>query len=99
MAQTNSLRDAYDFLVRNRKLTEDVKVTSITVLGFNDMVGSQLQINVKCITVEGYKNKLIKVFTNDTYTEDFGDEETGDYSYKTIGNNIQEWLTNAVAFG
>ena len=99
MAQTNSLRSVYDFLVRNRKLTEDVKVTGITVIGCNNMVGNQLQINIKCITVNGYTNKLIKVFTNDTYVEDFGDEETGDYSYKTIGNNIQEWLANAVAFG
>ncbi|HFI0151348.1 TPA: hypothetical protein ACGO3A_002234 [Streptococcus suis] len=59
------------------------KVTSIKELYWNDMEGQNYQINIKMITEDGYKNKLLKVLTNSSYLEDFeGDnlaEELEDY--------------------
>ena len=41
-------------------LIKEIKVTKITELDFNDMEGRNYQINVKLITVDGYRNKILK---------------------------------------
>lgn len=56
-------------------LIEKIKITKIQKLDWNNMEGQNYQINVKFITVEGYKNKLLKVLTNSTYLEDFEDDD------------------------
>lgn len=55
----------------NRELVENIKVTSVTKLGFNQMEGNRYQINFKIITKDGYQNKLIRVLTNTTYLESY----------------------------
>ena len=41
------------------------------------MEGYQYRINFKVITVDGYRNKLVKVLTNSTYIDDYGENEKG----------------------
>lgn len=57
-------------------LIKEIKVTKITELDFNNMEGQNYQINLKLVTVDGYKNKLLKCLTNSTYLDDWEDTQT-----------------------
>ena len=48
-------------------LIQEIKVTKITELDFNDMEGQTYQINFKIVTVDGYKNKILKCLTNSSH--------------------------------
>lgn len=70
---------------------ESFKVTKVEVLGFNDMEGWNYLLNISVKTLEGYKNKRLKMVTNSTYIENF--EWYGDESRET---NFQNWLAEMV---
>lgn len=70
---------------------ESFKVTKTEVIGFNDMEGWNYLLNISVKTLEGYKNKRLKMVTNSTYIEDF--EWDGDESRET---NFQNWLAEMV---
>lgn len=53
-----------------------VKVTNINKIGFNTLEGSRYMVNVKIVTNEGYKNKLLKTYINSTYLDDIITEIT-----------------------
>lgn len=69
MEQT-SLRDFQDFVLENGSIITDLKVTNTKVCDFNNMEGWQYYFNVKIVTNEKYKNKLIVVHTNSSWLED-----------------------------
>ena len=55
---------------------KEIKVTKITELDFNDMEGRNYQINFKLITVDGYRNKILKCLTNSSYLDGCGENQT-----------------------
>ena len=57
-------------------LIREIKVTKITELDFDNMEGQNYQINFKLITIDGYKNKLLKCLTNSSYLEEWQDDQT-----------------------
>ena len=57
-------------------LIKEIKVTKITELYFNDMEGYNYQINVKIVTVDGYKNKILKCLTNSSYLDGWEENQT-----------------------
>jgi len=86
------LESVYTFLEKKGTvdIVDQVRVTSITKVGFNDMEGIQWQINVKLITNPKYKNKLLRVVTNSTWTDDYGNDP------KEIKYNLEENLNTTL---
>lgn len=64
-----STNDFYNFINKNYDLIDDTKLTSVKNIGFNYMEGYQWQANYKIITKKQYKNKLLKVYFNDSYLD------------------------------
>lgn len=75
----------------NTGKVDSFKVTKVEVIGFNDMEGHNYLLNVSVKTLEGYKNKRLKMVTNSTYLEDY--EWDNDKSMET---NFQNWLDSMV---
>ena len=90
MARYYSANCVVEFLQGNDKV-ENWKVTKVELLDFNDMEGWNYLVNVSVKSVEGYKNKRIKLVTNSTYLEDFewNDEESKEA-------NFDKWLAELV---
>ena len=57
-------------------LIKEIKVTKITELYFNDMEGYNYQINFKIVTVDGYKNKILKCLTNSSCIDGWEEDQT-----------------------
>ena len=57
-------------------LIKEIKVTKVTELYFNDMEGYNYQINFKIVTVDGYKNKILKCLTNSSYLDGWEENQT-----------------------
>ena len=55
---------------------KEIKVTKITKLYFNDIEGYNYQINFKIVTVDGYKNKIVKCLTNSSYLDEWEENQT-----------------------
>lgn len=77
----------YKFLNQNRELIEDAYITSVKDLGFNTMEGNEVCVNVKVVTKEGYKNKLLGVYLNSTYLG-WGEDE--DETFENFVNSLLE---------
>lgn len=58
------------FLLDYSRFIDYVKVTNINKIGFNTLEGNKYIINIKIVTKEGYKNKLLQAFINSTYLND-----------------------------
>lgn len=56
----------YDYL----DFIDYVKVTNIKKISFNTLEGSLYIVNIKIITKQGYKNKLLQTYINSTYLDD-----------------------------
>ena len=56
-------------ICKNFHHVKEIKITKLEKIGFNSMEGNQLQINLKFISEEGYKNRLFQIFTNSSYFE------------------------------
>lgn len=72
--QATNFNNAIDFITSNSKIIDRVKVTSIKRYGFNPTTGTQVDINIKLLTDDHHKNKLFTIMTNNTYMEDFSQE-------------------------
>lgn len=83
-----TLNALYNFVNKFDSKIKEVKITHFEHFGFNDMEGYQYQINLKIVTVDGYRNKLIKVLTNSTYMEDYGENDD------EMKDNLLESLMN-----
>ena len=96
--QQVSMNGIYKFLNDNKDKIEYVKATRFHAYAFNEVEGYQWSINVKVITKDDYKNKLLQVVTNSTYLEDFQyDNETEtDYSDSEFHENFEDWLNTAI---
>lgn len=96
--QQVSMNDMYQFLSDNKDKIEYVKATRFHAYAFNELEGYQWAINVKIVTKDGYKNKMLQVVTNSTYLEDFQwDNETEtDYSDSEFHENFEDWLNTAI---
>lgn len=69
-------------------IIENYYVTSAEVVSFNCFEGNIYHVNIKLVTKEGYKDKMIQMVTNSTYIEDFDlwDDE------QSLKENFQSWL-------
>ena len=90
MANFYSTNHVVEFLQGNDKV-ENYKVTKVELLDFNDMEGWNYLVHISVKSVEGYKNKWIKLVTNSSYLEGFewNDEETQ-------VANFDNWLAELV---
>lgn len=63
-------------------------VTKAEINSFNCFKGNIYHVNIKLVTKEGYKDKMIQMVTNSSYIEDFDlwDDE------KSLKENFQTWL-------
>ena len=59
-----------DFIYNNSNAIDSVKVTKVVTNGFNDMEGWNYLVNIKILTKDKYRNKLIQLATNSTYTQE-----------------------------
>lgn len=70
---------------------DSFKVTKAELMGFNEMEGWNYLLNVSVKTLEGYKNKHLKMLTNSSYIEDFIWD-----SDESREKNFQNWLAKMV---
>ena len=56
----------YDY----QNIIDYVKVTNIKKIGFDTLEGNKYLINVKIITKDNYRNKLLQTYINSTYLDD-----------------------------
>lgn len=89
-------QNLYNFMATNKDKIENFKTTHFEKVGFNTMEGGIYQINVKVITTEKYRNKLIKVLTNSTYLEDFYNDELDDDWTAAVKDNLNDWLATSI---
>lgn len=90
--QKITLKDLYAFHSENEQLIEGIKVTKFNQLYFNDMEGYHYEFNVKVTTVNGYRNKLLSVVTNDTWLEDMVDVVDG--KELSMEDVVKEYFNN-----
>lgn len=69
-------------------MIKDYYVTNAKIISFNSYEGNVYHVNIKLVTKEGYKDKMIQMVTNSTYIDDFDlwDDE------KPLKENFQTWL-------
>ena len=91
MKQTYTLNALFDFVNKYPEAIDNIKITHFEHCGFNAMEGCQYEINFKIITVPKYRNKLIKVITNSTWLEDYGNDD------ETIKAELLDTLLTEVA--
>lgn len=66
----------YDFdslcqwLYNHKNFIDCTIVTNIKPIGFNTLEGNRYIVNVKIITKDGYKNKLLQTYINFSYLDD-----------------------------
>lgn len=63
------------FAGKYQKSINEIKITHFERFGFNELEGYQYRLNFKIVTIDGYRNKLVKVLTNSTYMNDYGETE------------------------
>lgn len=84
-----TLKQMNEFVTDNHEKIEKVKVTKIIKTHFNDMEGNNYLANVKIITPNGYKNKLLQVTFNDSYLEWYQEEVE---EFETVEEWLQEYF-------
>lgn len=72
-------------------LVEGVKVTKVTPLEFNNMEGWNFDFNLVIKTIQGYKDKRVKIRTNSTYL-DFMDWETVEQLKEGLQEHLESYL-------
>ncbi|MCS9991190.1 hypothetical protein [Weissella confusa] len=76
-------RAVWDFMERNAELTPDFKITSIKEIASNEWNGTTYLVNVKLITVDSYKNKLLTMELNSHWWDFYADPEDENESLET----------------
>lgn len=74
------------WLYNHKNFIDYVKVTDIKKIGFNTLEGNRYIINVKIITKDGYKNKLLQTYINSTYLDDILTEITNECLNEYLNN-------------
>jgi len=97
LMQATTMNGIYNFLKNNKDKIENVKITRMTYKDFNEYEGYQWQVNVKVISKEGYKNKLIAIQTNSTYVDDFDLDEDGNI-YNSDEHSSEENAKHETSF-
>lgn len=90
MTNVYTLNTIVEYL-QSSELLESYKVTKVELVDFNQMEGWNYLVSISVKTIEGYKNKRLKMVTNSTYLEDF--EWDSNESRET---NFQNWLDEMV---
>ncbi len=83
-----------DYLISS-KVVKKVKVTLLENVGFNSMEGNLYRINVHVFTQDGWKNKLVKVYTNDSCIEDYATQDESE-SFKQMKQDLQDGLNDLI---
>ena len=76
------------WLYNYQNFVDYVKVTNIKKIGFNTLEGSRYIINVKIITKQGYKNKLLQTCINSTYLDDNLTEIINEYINECLNSYL-----------
>lgn len=74
--------------IQNTDMVKDYYVTSAEVVSFNCFEGNIYHVNIKLVTKEGYKNKIV------TIDEEYNFETLISYGSKTY----EEWLDEACLY-
>lgn len=75
-------------LYNQKNFIDCIKVTNIKKIGFNTLEGNRYIVNVKIVTKDGYKNKLLQTYINSSYLDD---------SLTEISNEcLSEYLNNCL---
>lgn len=66
----------------------DYYVTKAEINSFNCFEGNIYNVNIKLVTKDGYKNKMVQMVTNSSYVDDFDlwDDNA------SLKDNFQTWL-------
>lgn len=88
-------KELYKWFNINREFIEDAYVTSVKELNFNDMEGYSVRVNIKVITKEGYKNKLLGLYLNSSYLDCYEDEN-GEEINETFESHTETFLECAL---
>ena len=76
-------------LYNQKNFIDCIKVTNIKPIGFHTLEGNRYIVNVKIITKQGYKNKLLQAYINSSYLDD---------SLTEISNEcLSEYLNNCLS--
>lgn len=86
---------ALENYLTSSKVVQKVKITLVEQVGGNDMEGNLYRINVHVFTQDGWKNKLVKIYTNDSWIEDYGTQD-GSESFKQMKQDLQDGLNNLI---
>ena len=70
---------------------KEIKVTKVTELDFDNIEGQNYQINFKLITVDGYRNKILKCLTNSSYLEEWEENQTLQEYLEEYINEMLYW--------
>lgn len=73
-------------LYNQKNFIDCIKVTNIKKIGFNTLEGNRYILNVKVITKEGYKNKLLQAYINSSYLDDSLTEITNECLNEYLNN-------------
>ena len=74
------------WLCNHQNFIDYVKVTNIKKIGFNTLEGNRYILNVKIITKQGYKNKLLQAYINSSYLDDSLTEITNECLNEYLNN-------------
>lgn len=75
-------------LHNQKNFIDCIKVTNIKKIGFNTLEGNRYIINVKIITKDSYKNKLLQAYINSSYLDDSLTEITNECLSEYLNNCI-----------
>lgn len=75
-------------LYNQKNFIDCIKVTNIKKIGFNTLEGNRYIINIKIITKDGYKNKLLQAYINSSYLDDSLTEITNECLSEYLNNCI-----------
>nr|DAO21797.1 MAG TPA: hypothetical protein [Caudoviricetes sp.] len=73
-------------LYNQKNFIDCIKVTNIKPIGFNTLEGNRYIVNVKIITKQGYKNKLLQAYINSSYLDDSLTEISNECLSKYLNN-------------
>nr|DAK10883.1 MAG TPA: hypothetical protein [Caudoviricetes sp.] len=73
-------------LYNQKNFIDCIKATNIKPIGFNTLEGNRYIVNVKIITKQGYKNKLLQAYINSSYLDDSLTEISNECLSKYLNN-------------
>ncbi|MCS9997179.1 hypothetical protein EFL81_10215 [Weissella confusa] len=76
-------RAVWDFMERNSDKILEFKITNVKQIAFGEWDGATYWVNVKIVTLNDYKNKLITMELNSHWWEFYADPEDENESLET----------------